>query len=477
MSLKKQTISGVKWTTISTVLNNILQLIQLAILARLLNPKDFGLMAIVMVVLGFVSGFADLGISNALIHRQNITKNELSSLYWLNIVSGIAMCIVTSAISPLISKFYKEPELTKLIILISFTFIIQSFSQQFSMLLQKELRFKELARIEMINKLFSFIVSGCLAYVGYGVYSLVYGSLAASLVMTLQFLPIGLREYRPSLRFKIDDIRSFFSFGAYQMGERTVNYFNYQIDTLLIGKLLGMQALGIYNVAKQIVMRPAMVFNPIVTRVTFPAMAKVQDNVPALKNAYLKTIRYLSSVNFPVYAFIFVFAYDIVLFMFGAKWLDAVIIIQILSVWAAWRSTGNPIGSLLLARGRADLGFWWNLGLFFYVPIAVWIFSRWGLVGVAIGLNFIIATLAFPGWKILVKPLCGAGFLEYNKEILKPAGIAILTGLAGYLSTFWLNLYPIIKIGIGVFVGFLLTFYMYYKFNRDFLETLMEMRK
>lgn len=477
MSLKKQAISGVKWTTISTVLNNALQLLQLAILARFLNPKDFGLMAIVMIVVGFVSAFADLGISNAIIHRQIITKNELSSLYWLNVITGFVMFIITSAISPFISKIYGEPELTKLIILLSSTFIIQSFSQQFLMLLQKELRFKEIARIEIVNKLFSFIVSVYLAYLGYGVYSLVYGSLMASLVMSLQFLPIGLSEYRPTLRFKINEIKSFFSFGAYQMGERTVNYFNYQIDTILIGKLIGMEGLGIYNIAKQIVMKPAMVFNPIVARVTFPAMVRVQDDIPVLKNAYLKAIRYLSSINFPVYAFIFVFANEIVNILFGPKWQDAVIIIQILSIWAAWRSTGNPIGSLLLARGRADLGFWWNVVIFFYVPLAVWIFSRWGLIGIAVGLNIILATLVYPGWKILTNPLCGAGFWEYHKEILKPAGIAILGGLFGYLVSLGITIHPIFKTGVGGCAGFLFIIFMFNVFNKDFLETLMEVKK
>ncbi len=475
MSLKHEAISGVKWTTISMVTTTGLQLLQLAIVARFLSPKDFGLMAIVMVILGFVSAFADLGISNALIHRQDVTKEELSSLYWLNVLGGIVMFVVSSFASPFIAKFYNEPELTRLIILVSLTFIIQSFAQQFNMLLQKELRFREIARIEIVNKIFSFLITVYLAYIGFGVDALVYGALASSLVQTLQFLPIGLREYKPDLRFKFNEIRSFLSFGAYQMGERTVNYFNYQIDTLLIGKLLGMEALGIYNISKQIVMKPAMIFNPVITRVSFPAMAKIQNEIPKLKEVYLKTINYLASINFPVYAFIFVFAQEIVLLMFGPKWHDAVLIIQILSVWAAWRSTCNPIGSLLLARGRADLGFWWNLGLFFYVPLGVWIASHWGLVGVAIGLNVIMATLIYPGWKILVNPLCGAGFWEYHKMILKPAFVVIICGTIVYFATYFLPDAILPKIILGSIVGVSTLLVGYYYTSREFLDTFMQM--
>lgn len=202
MSLKAKTISGIKWTTISTIFITALQFIQLAIMARILSPSDFGLMAIVMVVMGFVGVFADMGISNALIHRQTISKNELSSLYWLNVIAGVVMFVLVSAIAPLVAEFYKEKELAKLIILLSTTFIIQSFAQQFSMLWQKELRFREIAKIEITNKIISLVVSVYLAYVGYGVYALAYGTIASSIIQTIQYLYLGLKEYRPMMRFK-----------------------------------------------------------------------------------------------------------------------------------------------------------------------------------------------------------------------------------------------------------------------------------
>ncbi|WP_277640143.1 MOP flippase family protein [Wolinella succinogenes] len=471
MSLKVKTISGVKWTTASTIFVTVLQLLQLAILVRFLSPVDFGLMAVVMVVMGFAGAFIDMGISNAIIHKQHITHNQLSSLYWLNVFVGFMMFGVVSASAPFVASFYHDDRLIELIVWIASTFIIQSFSQQFGVLWQKEMRFGEIAKIEIINKSFSFVVSVALAYQGYGVYSLVYASIAAATTQTLQYLYLGLKEHRPSLRFQAEDIRPFMSFGLYQMGERTVNYFNFQIDTILIGKLLGLEALGIYNIAKQIVMRPAQIFNPIVTKVTFPAMSKIQDDIPKLKEVYLKTINCLSSINFPVYAFIFVFAHEIVMIMFGAKWLEAVLIIQILSIWAAWRSTGNPIGSLLMARGRADLGFWWNLGLFFYVPFGVWISSHWGLVGVAIGLNAIMATLVYPGWKFLTNPLCGAGFVEYHAQILKPALVAIVAGVGAFLSvTFLDNIW--IKFFVGGSVGLILTLVLNRYFNYEFLDEL-----
>jgi len=471
MGLKENTISGVKWTTFSTVVVNILQLIQLAILARLLDPTAFGLMAIVMVIVGFSQAFLDMGISNAIIHKQEISQEQLSTLYWVNVIAGALIFLVVCGVSPFVAIFYHQPELTKLIILLGTTFLIQPFGQQFMMLWQKELRFKEIARIDIINKFVTLIVTVWFAYEGYGVYSLVYGAIAGSIVQTAQFIDLGFKKHKPRFVFKLKNIKEFLNFGAYQMGERTINYFNYQLDTILIGKLLGMEALGIYNIAKSLIMKPAMVFNPIITKVTFPAMAKIQDDIVRLKEVYLKTINYLSSVNFLAYAFIFIFAHDIVLLLFGMKWLPAVPIVKILSVWGALRSTGNPIGSLLLAKGKANWGFFWNLGLFFYVPVGIYIGSHWGLEGVSCSLVILIFLLIIPNWYLLVQPLCGAGFMEYHIQILKPALIAILTGVGAYIAIYALD-FGVVKFLTGTTVGLVLAFLLLWLLNHEFLVEL-----
>ncbi|WP_121628876.1 MOP flippase family protein [Poseidonibacter antarcticus] len=471
MSLKQKAISGVKWTTFSTVITTVLQLLQLAILARFLEPTAFGLMALVMVVIGFSQAFLDMGISNAIIHKQEITKDQLSTLYWVNVLAGFLLFLIIIVIAPFVAEFYKEPELTELIFIVALTFIIQPFGQQFMVLWQKEMRFSEIAKIDIVNKSISLVVSVYLAYKGFGVYALVYGTLAGIVSQTVQFMYKGLKEYRPSFVFKLSEIKEFLSFGAYQMGEKTINYFNFQIDTILIGKLLGMEALGIYTIAKQIIMRPAQIINPIITKVTFPTMSKVQDDTIRLKNIYLKTINYLSSINFPIYAFIFVFAHEIVMLMFGEKWLEAVYIMQILSIWGAIRSTGNPIGSLLLAKGKANWGFWWNLGLFFYVPIGIYIGSNWGLVGISWTLVILMISLIIPNWYFLIRPLCQAQFIEYHKEIFIPAFLSFTAGLAAYSSIYFIEI-TWLRLLLGSLIGLVVVVGLNYIMNKKFLDEL-----
>jgi len=138
-SLQKKATDGVKWTGLSALITTVLQLLQILVVARLLQPEDFGLMSMVTVVIGFAQAFADMGISNAIIHRQDADRDQLSSLYWLNILAGIIVCVVTIALSPLIVSFYNQPRLSSLIIWGAIIFLVTPIGQQFQMLLQKEI--------------------------------------------------------------------------------------------------------------------------------------------------------------------------------------------------------------------------------------------------------------------------------------------------------------------------------------------------
>ena len=465
MTLRNSAISGIKWTGISSIFVAILQLVQMAILARYLAPTDFGLMAIVMVVIGFSSLFMDMGISSAIIHRQNITHEQLSSLYWLNIGAGLLLAIFIYLLAPTIAMFYQESTLTPLVRLLSFTFIVSAIGNQYRILYQKELEFNHLAKVEILSSLVGFIAAVYFAVNGLGVYSLVYATLAKVVVANFLFLLSGLKKHKPSLHYKYIDIKSMIGFGMFQMGERSINYFNSQFDTILIGKLLGAESLGVYTIAKTLVMKPAQIINPIITKVTFPVMAKVQDDEIKLRNIYLKTINYLCSINAPIYIAIAVLAEPVVLLLFGDKWLDAVPILQILSVYYILRSTGNPIGALQLAKGRADLGFYWNALMFLFFPVTIYLGSFYGLQGVAYSLVLLSIIFSIPNWYFMVRPLCGAKFKEYFYQILQPVIISSLSAVIGVLSFFWIS-----NMLVGTFV-FLVTSLITYLFLNIFFKT------
>lgn len=475
MNLKKSAFSGIKWTACSAAVIAVLQLLQVAVLARILDPKDFGLMALAMMVIGFGQAFLDMGISNAIIYKQEIMVGQLNSLYWLNIFVGAALFAILTAFAPLVASFYEETELTGLIRLTAVAFLIQPFGQQFMALLQKDLAFDKIALVEMLNKGVMLIVSAVAAMAGYGVYSLAYGLIVSVSVSTIQYIYIGARFYKPSLVFDSGGIGEFVRFGLYQMGERTINYFNLQIDVLLIGKLAGTADLGIYNMTKQLVLQPVGMVNPILTRVSFPVMARIQDQTGKLRELYLKQVNYLSSLNFPVCAAMFVFSEDIIRIVFGPKWLSAATVLRILAVWAAARSVINPVGSLLLAKGRADWSFWWNLAMLLCVPAAIYAGSSRDLTGIAYALLLLQVSLIIPVWYLLVNRLCLAGFAEYHKQIALPAMIAAVSGLAAYTLT---SMMPGGALGLaaGVAAGLAAAVLLNYRFNAGLIRDLSEIR-
>ncbi|MBX3257351.1 MAG: MOP flippase family protein [Chitinophagaceae bacterium] len=433
MALKKEVIGGVKWTAVASIFSAIIQLAQIAILSRYLNKSDFGLMALALFVIGISQIFVDMGISNAIIHKQRVNKFQLNTLFWLNIVFGVCIYGLISSFAPLIAKFYNTPSLKGVLRTIGVTFLIIPFGQIFGTLLRRDLKFQALSSRDILGKVVGFFVSVILAISHFGVYSLVYGNLASAVISTALLIISGFKAFRPQFIFSWRSLskKGFFSFGLFQIGEQFVNYFNSQFDTVLIGKLLGMEALGIYNVAKTLAFRPYQMLNPIITKVAFPVFAKFQNDIAKLRASYLRMIESLTILNAPIYGCLIVFSEPIIKVFFGSEWLAAIPILQLLSVSALMNSIGNPVGSLQLARGRADLGFYWNLVLFTLMPLSMYIGSSQGIIGVAYSIAILKLILQVPAWYFFVRPLCNANFGEYFVSIGKPLVLAsIASGLA-----------------------------------------------
>jgi O-antigen/teichoic acid export membrane protein len=418
VNLKQQAASGAKWTTVSSIAKTLVQLLQVAILARLLSPTDFGLMAMIMVVLGLADAYADMGIGNAIIYRQGTTREQLSSLYWLNVFASVLIFAIILIISPLIVVFFREPKLALLLPWSGLVFLITPVGQQFQILLQKELSFRPLAMIEVISAVIGCITAIGFALGGAGVFSLILGQLASTAGRSFLLAGIGLRKWRPMLHFRTSDLQGYLRFGLYQMGERTVNYLNANVDKLFIGALLNAQALGYYSLAWNLAIQPILRINPIITKVAFPVFAKVQDNIDVLRKGYLDVLKVLSIVNFPILMGMMATAPVLIPVVFGQKWLPAVRLLQILAFVALIRSTGNPVGSLLMAKGRADLGFKWNLTLTitqaFGVITGAWVGS---IEGVAFAVLLLQISYVYPFYHFLVKPMIKCNFKEYLSAI------------------------------------------------------------
>ncbi len=430
--LRKLAFAAVRWTTVSTVTRAVLSLAQLAYLGRVLAPSDFGLMAMVLVVIGLGQAFSDMGISNAIIHFQDEDRDKLSSLYWINIAAGLAIFLLINGASPLVAAFYHQPRLENLLFLTSFVFVIIPIGQQSQALMERGLRFGEIAVAEILASVISVGVTVYAAHDGLGVYSLVWGQLANATVRTLIITSVGFRQWRPHIHFAKHDLRGYLGFGLYQMGERSINYLGSNLDKLLIGYLLGPELLGFYDVAYQLMSRPYRTLNPIITRVAFPLFAKVQHDNQRMRRGYLDAIRVIAFVLFPIYFAMIFLAKPVLLLIVGRQWLPAVPVFQILCVLGCLYTLGNPLGSLLLAKGRADVGFFLNAFRIMLYAAAMSISARFGITAIALSLVFATGLVMFPigfwlRWKVVdMRPG------EYLKAFLPMLLASLAMGIAIY---------------------------------------------
>lgn len=415
MSLDNQIKKGLGWTTISTVVIAIVAIVKISVLARFLDKSDFGLMAIVTFVIAFMELFNDFGVSIGILHKQNISKNEYHSLYWVNLGISVLLFAVLAIISPFIAQFYNMPRLTELLWLIGFNLVISGIGRQFKTIEQKELNFNYIALVDMVGALLSLLVAIYLAMNGHGVLSLVYSLMIQFAFVNLCYFVRGLKKYGLSFHCKLSETIPFLKIGMYQVGGQVANYFNRDLDVLLIGKLFTPDVLGGYSLAKQLVFRPFQLVNPIVLRVASPVLARFQNDKSELKRRYLNMLNMISSLNIIIYGLLILFAPLAVQILYGKEFDSIVILVRILSIYMIFRAIGNPVGSLVIATGRTDLDFYWNLLLLFIMPIFIYLGSLFGVIGVSLSLVCAMIVLYIPSWKMFVNKLLDVELLEYFK--------------------------------------------------------------
>lgn len=418
MSTKKKAIAAVKWTTLANMVTAISAILKMSILARFLDKDDFGLMAIITFVLGLMTLFMNMGLSSAILHKQDITREQYSSLYWINFTFSIVLFLVLVLVTPLISTFYEEPELNELIPIMGTALIFSAIGRQFKTIEEKELNFKYVGINEIVTSVVTLIFAVILAVAGYGVYALVLGALAKFVLSNIWYFLAGIRKNSIRFYFNYAEIEHFVSIGLYQVGGQVTNYATRNLDILLLGKLFGTETLGAYNLAKQLVFRPAMIINPILTRVAAPMLAKFQSEIEKLRSNYLYLIKLVASINFPIYLIILIFAPWVVILFYGRGYEDIVILVRILSVYMMVRAVGNPIGSLLIATGRTDLDFGWSIFSLIVMSISIYIGSQFSIVMVTIFMTVTMILLFVPQWWYLSRRVIDVDLWTYTKATI-----------------------------------------------------------
>jgi lipopolysaccharide exporter len=467
----------VRWTAGAAAANAVIRFGQLFVLVRILNPEDYGLIALVTVVLSFATLFADMGLNSAYLHRRDVSNEQRSSLFWANVSFSAVLALLVVFASPFSANYFDDVRLTQLIALSAAVIVLASFGQQLRITAQKNLDFGPVVLLETASLLVGFTVAVTLAIQGFGVYSLIWGTIANAASGSLLSWIFIAHGWRPLFHFKLNDLRPFWSFGSAVVGNNIVNQINMTIDVFIGGRILGVSQLGIYSVPRNFVMQLQFLINPIATRVGFPLIAKLQDDIERRSLVYLRTLNLTASLNAPLYAGIAVFSADIVQVMFGEKWSESASVLSILAIWAMLRSFGNPVGSLLLGTGRATLALKWNIAVLSVLSIILWFGANYGIEGLAWSLLLFQIIAFFPGWVVLVRPLTSFRFPEYCLAVLKPFFCAVAAVFIARYVLLAVEMSIFMHLMLAASLSALLYAVLSYIFNRECIVSFLELAR
>lgn len=428
-SLSRRTARGVFWTGTSQFSVQLFNFLIFIILARLLSPNDFGLVGIVAIFSGFLALFNELGLGAAIIQKADISERHLSSIFWLNLLLGLILFALTVSISSYVAVFYQTPIIESIIKISAIGFLLGPIGTIQSSLLTKWLEFKKLAIITVATQVITGLASVAMAVSGLGVWSLVLAGLIASgpqIVLLWYFC-----KWRPRFSFDLHACKEVMGFGLATTGTRLVNYCAHNIDYFLVSKFLGASSLGIYTFAFQITTWPLRKISSNITQVTFPIFSTIQDNNERIATGYLKIVRYISVITFPLLMGMIVIAPEFVLVLYGDRWAPAIVPLQIMCLAGLIKSIITCVGSVFMAKGRPDMELKLNIILFLIMAATISIGLNYGLVGVAVAVTVSVCLMA-PVFQAIMNRLITIRSRQFISAITPAALVSIIV----YIITF-----------------------------------------
>ncbi|HEY1206208.1 MAG: MOP flippase family protein [Bryobacteraceae bacterium] len=447
-------LRNVSWTGTGQVVRQGLQFLVVTVLARLLAPADFGLLALATVFTGFAAMFSDFGMSAAVIYRQDASSAELDFAFWLNIAVGMLLTSVCIAVAPVIGTFYGDPRVIPLVRAVALTFAIGSIETLPQCLLQKAFRFRALTLVDCSAATLAGAVAVLMALHGFGVWSLVAQVLATTAVsVTLKWILVS---WRPGLRFHWRDGTALWRFGTNLLGFNAVNYWCRNGDNLLIGRFCGAAELGLYSRAYSLMLLPVTQVQGVLSSVMFPTLAALRDSKEAFRRTYLMACQSISLVAFPVMLGMLVEADDLIHVLWGPRWTGVVPIIRVLSIAGLGNAVATTVGWIYTATGRTNLMFRWSLVT---APVMLGSFAfglRWGAYGVAVAYVAVFyPILWYPTWTIALR-LIDLPFSLAMRNLLKPLAASSAMAMCVFaLRSVMPSRMPSVRLAATTVVGFI----------------------
>jgi exopolysaccharide (amylovoran) exporter len=385
------------WTAGSAVVSAASQLLQISVLAHHVGARLLGALAIVNVVNSIATLLQDMGLSSYLIHRQNISRAERTSLFMISAGLGVMSALVLFVLSFVVAYFYDSEVLGQLLRLSTINFVLLGLAAQYQASLIKTFQLPRLARIEVVGRLSGLATLLVLVF-GYGasIEAAVYAMIVNSLVRLLCFVVLAPRDWHPGRGFDRGIIRQALHYGAFQLGSQVINQLRSQADQIILGKFLGLAALGVYSLAKELVLQPTKLIMPVVQRLALPRLATRQGDPKELRRIYLVGLRGVAIFSASVFIMLAIFAPPAVTILYGHRYTGVSNLIPLMLLFGMLRPLGSLIGALSQSLGRSDIEFKWNLkisGITLAVAVLGALSRSLEVMAVALAISQVLATV------------------------------------------------------------------------------------
>ncbi|MBK5719452.1 lipopolysaccharide biosynthesis protein [Dysgonomonas sp. Marseille-P4677] len=345
--IKKQLIGGVFYTAISKYAGIIVSLVISAILARLISPEDFGVVAIATVLITFFSIFSDLGIGPAIVQNQNLKREDYSNIFSFTVYIGLTISLLFFCCSWLLGAYYKEEILIYICQILSINIFFASINIVPNALLLKEKKFKFIAYRTLIFQLVGGLISVFAAFMGAGIYALLINPILTSI--GIFFVNFYVKPQSLVLKINCSSLKLISTFSVYQFLFNFINYFSRNLDKLVIGRYIGMSPLGYYDKSYRLMMLPLQNITHVITPVMHPVFAGFQNDLKQLSSHYLKIVRFLSFISFPLSILLFFTSKELILLVFGDQWIGSIPVFKILSLSVGIQIILSTSGSIFQA--------------------------------------------------------------------------------------------------------------------------------
>lgn len=480
MSIEKQAFKGVVWLGIFKAISQAVSWISTIIVARLLLPGDYGLMAMATVITGFAMLFNELGLGAAIVQNPKPNQRELSSVFWFAIFVSAFFGLCCFPISYITAWIFKEHRIIPLTQAVSILFLLGGSQIIPLSLLKKELRFKETGFIQTLSVIISCVFMLIMAVYGAGVWTLLGGHLIKSFVAV--FLLFYAAKWKPSLNFHLSEALSYLKFGISVAIGNSARYINESSDTFFAGRVWSPIALGNYSFAKQLSKIPNDKIVVLIGQVAFPTFSKLQYEIERFNQFYLDLIRVITILTFPLFIGGFLIAEDLILVFLGDKWTPAIFVFKYLCISEIFTPLAAINGQVHGAQGRP---LWY---LFFYVILAVcmsisFFFSApYGLKAMVIPWLTVYIFCSSIMTYITIKKI-GISFLKYAKNISAPlistaamALVVIFTEkiFCNYSSTIMSS--QLVELLVKIFLGFVVYCFLIFMIDKEIISKIKKFK-